>query len=206
MSSLVIDCATSGLWRKDLDIGAGSQPWVVRMAAAHFSTAGDLINAIDLTIRPNGRRIKEAAQAEHGISAIGAERVGVSENLMLLTLADMAGKVGRIVTFGDFDPLIVESLLAQFEERTNKRGYWNRWRRPGLEFIDIQKPACQQICKLPSNIEGGDFAWPSLDAACEAILQEPPRVGHHQPWDDLRRTNELYRELLRRGHFEGEAA
>lgn len=206
MASLVVDCETSGLWRKDLQIGDVGQPWIVRMAAAHFGNAGELINAFDLTIRPNGRRIKEGAEKVHGISAIEAERVGISESFMLLTLADMAGKVGRVVTFGDFDPIVVESQLVQLEQRTGKQKYWCRWRRPGLEFVNIQHPACQQVCKLPPAFEGGDFAWPSLDVACEVILGIPPREGHHQPWDDLRRTNELYRELLRRGHFEGEAA
>lgn len=206
MAALVLDCETSGLWRKDLPMGDPGQPWVVRLAAAHFSTEGDIVNAFDLTARPSGRKIKEAAEKVHGISARDAERVGISENFILLTLADMAGKVGRVVSFGDFDPEVIESALLQLEEKTGQRKYWCRWRRPGLEFVNIQHPACQLVCNLPPAFEGGDPAWPSLDVACEVILGMPPREGHHQPWEDLRRTNLLYRELLRRGHFEGEAA
>ncbi|WP_370677588.1 hypothetical protein [Pleomorphomonas sp. PLEO] len=206
MAALVLDCETSGLWRKDLQLGDVGQPWVVKLAAGHFGNDAALINAFDLTVRPNGRRIKEAAEKVHGISAIDAERVGISESFVLLTLADMAGKVGRVVTFGDFDPMVIEHLLVQLEQKTNQRKYVCRWRRPGLEFVNIQHPACQLVCNLPPAFEGGDPAWPSLDVACEVILGIPPREGHHQPWEDLRRTNLLYRELLRRGHFEGEAA
>lgn len=208
MSALVLDCKTSGLWRKDLDpqMGNPAQPWIVRLAAGHFDTAGSLINAFDLTIKPKGRKIKEGAESVHGISAGEAEKVGLSENFVLLTLADMVGKVSRVVTFGDFDPQVVENQLLLFEERTGRREYWQRWRRPGLEFLNIQRPACQQVCKLPSTVEDGGYAWPSLDVACETILGTLPRQSFHHPWEDLSRVDALYRELLRLGHFEAEAA
>lgn len=203
MALLCIDLETSGLIRKDLPLGDPAQPWAIRLAALHMDMQGRRLNAIDVTIKPDGRKVKADAAAVHGVDTAVAERIGVQEAPILHFLAQVAGKAHTVITFGDFDATVIESLFIGLENRLNKPPgtFRNRWVRPGLQFVDIQKPACQMACRLPPPFENADYAWPSLDAASEIILGEKPREGVHDPWDDLGRTVRLYLALKERGHF-----
>lgn len=200
---MFLDCETSGLIRRDLDIDDPAQPFAVKIAAEHTQADGTRLSAIDLLIQPAGRAIKPGALGVHGITSRVAELNGLRENTALIFLSELAAKTRVVVTYGDFDPQIINSLLMRLENSLSKpRGtYLNRWARPGLQFLNIQHPACQQACRLVSEFETGEYRWPSLDQASEIILGEKAREGHHDAWDDLSRTKRLFFALREKGHF-----
>jgi DNA polymerase III epsilon subunit-like protein len=204
MSFLTIDLETSGLIRKDLPLSDPVQPWAVSIAADLADNDGNSLGFFSLLIKPDGRKIQANAEKVHGISSRDAEIWGIKENAPLVVLQDLAGKAEFIVSFGDFDKLVITSLFARMEKALSKPEgtYGRKWARPGLQFVDVQKPAAQAVCKLPSEFEDGDYKWPSLDEACSIILGEAPRDGAHTAWDDLQRTKRLYLALRDQGHFE----
>lgn len=205
MALLFLDLETSGLPRRDLPLGDPAQPWAIAVAADHCDDDGRTINAIRALIRPEGRKVKDGARAVHGIDPSFAERKGVAETKILSLLAEMAGKdrTLAVVSYTTLDPWVIESLMVRLEEQLGKPfgTFRNRWVRPGLQFIDIQKPACQLECRIPGEFDDGSYRWPSLDESCRVILGEEPRQGHHDAWDDLSRLKRLWAALRARGHF-----
>jgi DNA polymerase III epsilon subunit-like protein len=140
-------------------------------------------------IRSDGRMIKDGARDVHGITSRQAGRDGVSETAALGVLIGFAAQASMVLGHGvSFDRQVIEGLLL-------RRGKDARmWVRPGLQFIDTMT-AATPVCRLPSGRDDGQFKWPSLDVACETILHEQPRSGHHSAWDDCQRTKRLYLAL-----------
>lgn len=213
---MFLDLITSGLIREELPLGHASQPWALKIAAEQTDAEGVRLNALDMIIKAEGRKVKPGASKVHGLEERDCDQFGVKQNAVLALLAAIAGNVTRVVTFGEFDKKIILSLLAALEKATNsqKGAYTRRWDRPGLHFLNIQAPVCEQECQLPmiksSNKAKGEdeedgLRWPSLEEACRIILKEPPILNPADAWTGLSATKALYFELLSRGHFEQEA-
>ena len=203
---LFIDLETSGFYRKDLDIDDPGQPWAVSCAAALCNDAGTMTNFMSHIIRSEGRMIKENAMAVHGISDRVAQRIGVPESRVLGMLSDMLKTAPhmRVISYGDFDPMVISSLFSRFAVASNKPSstYDRLWMtRPSTEFINLMTPFCQEICRLPSEFENGEYKWPSLDESAGAILGRPPRDGTHDAWQDMLLMRDIYFELAKRGLF-----
>lgn len=185
---LFIDTETSDLIKKDLPLSDPSQPWCVSIAAELCDDDGTARDFISTRIRSEGRMIREGAKAVHGMSSTQAGRDGVSEAAALGVLIGLASQASKVIGHGvDFDRQVIEGVLT-------RRGKDARmWTRPGLTFVDTML-AATPVCRLPHDppSTSGQFKWPSLDAACEAILHELPRVGHHSAWDDCQRAKRLY--------------
>jgi len=206
---LFIDCETSGLLLDDVPLGDDAQPWIVQVAWAHVDAMERPLSRASLLIKAEGRKIKPGAEDVHGISAKLCEQNGFFERHMLAQLAQAAGMSQAIISYGDFDARVVESLLYRLERRNNLRrgAFRDRWRRPGLEFVNVMAPAAQQACKLPSKVDWStEYAWPKLDTAAEIILGIKREGVIHDAWEDLTLLKRLYFELKRRGHFDGVAA
>jgi hypothetical protein len=203
MTILILDLETNGLVRRDLDLDDPGQPFAVRIAAEHVLRNGRRMNAIDLTVKPDGRPMKAGAEAVHGISGRMAQQWGLRENTALIFLAELARVVEVVVTFSTFDPIIIESLMLRLEKSLGKPTgtFRNRWIRPGLVFLNVQHPSAQQVCKIPATWDPADMKWPTLDEASMAILGEPPREGEHDAWDDLGRLRRIFFKLAADGHY-----
>lgn len=203
MTLLFVDTETSGLIKKHLPVDSDQQPWVVSLAAELCDDAGRQIACINTGIRAAGRRIEAEASAVHGVSSAAAGRTGVSELAALGILCgkeSFASQARYVIGHGiSFDRLVITSVLAR-----NGRDA-TAWSRPGLTFIDTML-ATAPFCKLPSDREDGSYKWPSLDEACEILLNEPHRAGPHNAWDDLQRAKRLFFWLRSRGALEIEAA
>lgn len=207
---LLIDLEASSLYQARLSIDDPQQPWAVSCAAALCTPAGEMVNHFSLVIKAEGRTIKEPALAVHGITARAAAQIGVPESRMLGLLSDMLKTAPldsyiRVVSFSDFDSKVLSSLFARFAVSQGKpsNAYDRLWMsRPLVEFIDLQKPWCQQACKLPSEVEfSSDYRWPSLDDAREIILGRPRREGFHDAFDDLLTLKDLFFHFVMQGHF-----
>jgi hypothetical protein len=205
---LFLDLGTSGLVRSDIYLEDPAQPFALKIAAEHTMPNGDRLSAIDLLIKPEGRAVKPKAYEVHGISSRIAENFGFRENLGLMFLADVVKAARVVVTFSSFDPLVIESLMIRLAISLGKppETFSERWKRPGLTFLNIQHPAAQQATKAESGFDTGEYRWPTLDAACAAVLGLPPREGKHDAWLDLARLKQLFFVLRDRGHFPFESA
>lgn len=204
MTLLFVDCETSGLFKKNLPMESDQQPWCVSIAAELTDDKGRQLASINTGIRANGRRIDPKASAVHGVSSALAGRTGVSELAALGVLCgreSLASQARYAIGHGiSFDRDVITSVLAR-----NGRDA-TTWVRPGLTFVDTMTTAAP-FCKLPSDHESGSYKWPSLDEACETLLNEPPRSGHHNAWEDIQRCKLLFFWLRSRGALEmGEAA
>lgn len=200
---LFIDCETSGLIKRNLPLDSAEQPWCCQIAAELCDEVGNQLACLNTRIRANGRTIDEGARNVHGVSSALAGRTGVSELSALGVLCgreSLASQARYAIGHGiEFDRDVVTSVLARHGRDATT------WTRPGLEFIDTMKAAAP-FCKLPSDHDSGGYKWPSLDEACQILLGESPRVGHHDAWSDITRCKHLFFWLRLRGAFEMEAA
>lgn len=206
---LILDVETSGLYRKDLSIDDPAQPWIMEAGAALCTESGTMTNFFKFIVKADGRKAKEKAVEVHGITDRATALVGIPEARLLGVLTDFLKTAPldvalKVVTFGDFDMKVIASVLARFAVSQNKPSntYDRLWlARPLTEFVDLQKPYCQLACKLPSEFDGEDYKWPSLDEACEIMLGQPPREGFHDAFEDMLRLKALYFECAKRGYF-----
>lgn len=206
---LLIDCETSGLYLDRLSIDDNQQPWCPSLAAALCTADGQMVQFCNFLIKAEGRSIKEGALKVHGITARAASQLGIPESRALGVLSDLLKTAPmdsyvRIVTFGDLDFRVIASLFARFAVSQNKpsNSYDRLWlSRPLVERIDLQKPWCQQVCKIESDFDSGEFRWPSLDDARETILGWPRRTGLHDAWADMLALKSLYFHFAEKGCF-----
>lgn len=202
---LFVDVESSGLLRSDLPLGDVGQPWIMQCSAMLCNEAGSVTNVFSHLIKAEGRTAKENAVKVHGISAWATTQVGIPEPRLLGILGDMLKTVPmsamKVISFSDFDRQIISSAFARFGESQGKPGAYARlWEvRPGTEFVDLQKPWCQQACKLPGQFESGEYRWPTLDEAAQIILGRPAREGFHDAFADMLLLKEIYFALKARG-------
>jgi DNA polymerase-3 subunit alpha len=164
----------------------GAPPQIVSLAAELTDVNGNALDFVHTRVRVGNASVKPEAQEVHGISSRMASRDGVSVITALGMLCGLAAQarylIGHAITF-DRD-VAVGALL-----RMNKDA--SKLIRPGLQIIDTMTAAAP-VCRLPSDRTDGAYRWPSLDAACEAILHEQPTTGHRNTWRDLKRAERLY--------------
>lgn len=189
---MACDLETSDLLKPGVSLGDPSQPWIVSAAAILFEENGATRDFFHTHIRSDGRHVKSGAEAVHGISSRAAGRNGVSETAALGMLVGFAAQATHMIGYSvSFDRDIAVSTLIRLGKDPRMIA------RPGLEMVDL-KLACTPLCRIPSDHESGGFKWPSLDDACEIILQEGRREGHHSAWDDCERAVRLFLALLER--------
>ncbi|RWD00131.1 MAG: hypothetical protein EOS58_30590 [Mesorhizobium sp.] len=212
---LLLKLSTSGLYRKDLSIDDQGQPWCPEVAAALCNSDGVVTQQFAHIVKSDGRTVKDNALAVHGVTARVSSQVGIPEPRVLGCLSDILktaplDSYTRVVTFGDMDRMVVASLFARFALASGKKSdaYDRLWlTRPLIEFVDLQKPYAQQLCKLPSEFEGGgDYKWPSLDEAGSIILGQPAHEGLRDAWSDLVTMKNLYFHFSASGLFEKDVA
>lgn len=194
---LIVDTETSDLLKKDLALGDPGQPWVVALAAQLCAMDGTVRDFFHVRIRADGRQVRTGAQAVHGISSREAARHGVSEVTAFGMLIGFAAQASYAVGHGidSFDRLVVESGLISLGKDTRM------WTRAGLQFIDTMLVSTP-VCKIPSGRDDGSHKWPSLDEACQSILDEAPREGAHSAYDDCDRARRLFLALRERNCVE----
>ncbi len=206
---IFLNLKTSGIYLKGESIDSPQQPWAPYLGFMQCNAAGQVVNHFSAYIKPDGRKVKQAAIQQHGIDDKAASRLGIPESRALGFLTDML-KVGpfeshqKVVTFGDMDPMVIASLLARFAISLNRPSHsFNRlWlARPLTEYVDLQKPFAQQICKLPSEIDGShDYKWPSFREAAGTIVGREPSILRDS-LEDLLILKDMYFNLKHKGFF-----
>lgn len=188
---LFVDSETSGLPNKDLPLNDPSQPWVVSLAAQLDDNGGNPVDWFTTRIRGDGRKIRSGAEAIHGMSNQAVSGAGVTEIVAIGMLVQFANQATHAVGHGvDFDKKIITGIMLRAGKDIRN------WTRAGLEFIDTMK-AATPFCRLAPNPPRDDnsYKWPSLDEACQIMLDEEPRTGVHCAWDDMQRARRLFYRL-----------
>ncbi len=212
---LFLKLHTSGLYNFTLALEDTGQPFAIQVSAAVCNVAGSTLNIFSHIVKSASRMPKTEAMAIHGISAKAADQVGLPERRVMGILTEMLRTLPRrnmkVITFGDMDNMIVASLLSRFAVETgvSAKSYDDLWfTRPQTQFIDIQKPLCQQLCKLkhPFDSAVDEFKWPTLGEASEILLGRTLGEGRRDGLVDILAIRDLYFELKRRGYVEREEA
>jgi DNA polymerase III epsilon subunit-like protein len=193
---LFMDTETSDLLKRNLALEDPSQPWCVELAADLSDMDGTTRDFFSVRVRADGRQVRPDAQAVHGITTREAARSGVSEIAALGMLVGLAAQarylIGHAVEF-DRDVIVATLRRLKRDDRMLVRA--------GIELVCTMKAAAP-VCRIPSDRGDGQFLWPSLDAACETVLGEPPRAGRHSAWQDCQRAKRLFLALRERKMME----
>lgn len=163
---LFFDIQTSDLLRRDLPLDDPNQPWIVYIAAELTNRDGNHIAGFDTGVRADTRKIRPGAEKAHGISNREAARQGVNEIVALGMLIGLAAQAEYAIGYAmEFRRDCVTSALLRRGKSTDI------WTRPGLQFVDLQKPAAS-FCKLPSERDSGEYRWPKFDEACRCLIPD----------------------------------
>lgn len=198
---LFLKVASSDLIRQGEALDAPSQPWAVSIAASLETMDGVQRGMMLAPIRSEGRGIKAAATAKHGINAREAARAGVSEIAALGFLVQLAMNPTHLVGWNiAFDRDVLIAVLARLGKDSRMLV------RTGLELVGVQQIAAP-VCRLPGG-KDGQFKTPTLDEAHEAILGAELAPSPRTAWDDMIAMRSLFYALRSRGvlTLEGAAA
>lgn len=164
----------------------GEPPMIVSLAAELTDAAGAPLDFFHTRVRIGNGSVKPEAQEVHGISSRMAARDGVSVITALGMLCGLVAQakylIGHAITF---DRDVAVGALQRLDKDPSKLV------RPGLQLIDTMT-AATPVCRLPSERNDGQYRWPTLDAACEAILHELPVSGYRNAWTDMGKIKRLY--------------
>lgn len=120
---LSYDTETTGIPEWKVPSDAPIQPHLVQLAAVLFNPYnGDIVDSMDVIIKPDGWEIPEDTIAIHGITQEKAEKEGIPEKEALEMLLAMRGDHERVAFNKTFDQRIVRIACKRYlsEEITDK--------------------------------------------------------------------------------------
>lgn len=167
---IVYDTETTGLpdWRNPSD--GEQQPHIVQLAAKLCSAEGEVIDQMNVIVRPEGWEIPEDVIAVHGITAEQAEAEGVPEAEaleQLLTLWDGRLRVGHNQSF---DSRIIRIATKRYSDEETI----DLWKAGEAECtMQLAKP----IMQIPPY---GRYGWkaPKLAEAYEHFTGKSMENAH----------------------------
>lgn len=189
---LFLKVASSDLIKTAEPLDSAGQPWCVSLAASLETVDGVQRGMMLAPIRSEGRAVKPAATARHGITTREAARAGVSEIAALGLLIQMAMNPTHLIAWRvEFDRDVLIAVLARLGKDSRMLV------RSGLELISVQEFSAP-VCRLDGGIDG-QFKLPTLDEAHEIILGDKRPTGPHSAWDDLCAMRKVFFALRDRG-------
>uniref|UniRef100_A0A6M3XU98 Putative exonuclease n=2 Tax=viral metagenome TaxID=1070528 RepID=A0A6M3XU98_9ZZZZ len=163
-------------------------PWMVQLGAI-LADENIVYAELNLIVLPKGRKISDGAAAVHNISNEIAEKVGVSEEIVMDNFIELYSRAKTLVAHNyEFDSQIVAALLY----RNDEKQYANKVIHTPDHFCTMKETT--EICKLPGPY---GFKWPKLSELYEFLFNEG-FVGAHDAMFDIRATMKCYYELKRR--------
>lgn len=207
-SILFIDLKTSGLYLRNEPLSSSQQPWAPYIATLQCDASGRVVNQFATYIKADGRAVKNGALEKHGIDHKATNRVGIPESRALGILSDMLklspfDEPMRVVTYGDMDKMVIASLFARFALSINRPAdsFSRLWMdRPMTTFVNLQTPYAQRLCRIPPDVEDGDFKWPTFVEACQFALGRSA-THENDSLEDMLLLKDLYFNFAGRGYF-----
>lgn len=190
---LIFDTETTGLPKRwDAPItDVDNWPRCIQIAWQLHDEWGNLIEAKDYLVKPDGFDIPYDAERIHGISTALAEERGEDLSVVLKEFNEVLNRstfvVGQNVGFDvnimgcEFHRNAVESKLTE------------------LPVLDTCTEVTANLCQIPGG-RGGKFKLPTLTELHEHLFGEPFGEAHNAT-ADVEATTRCFLELVRLGHF-----
>jgi DNA polymerase III subunit alpha len=193
---LIFDTETTGLPRDwnapltDLD----NWPRAVQIAWQLHGEDGELLEAKDFLIRPDGFDIPFDAERIHGISTELAQKDGASLDEVLVLFNDALSRSQFVVGQNiGFDINIMGAELLRRNAASNLHD---------LPVLDTCTEITANLCKIPGG-RGGRFKLPTL-TELHSYLFNVPFGEAHNATADVEATTRCFFELVRREVFTAE--
>lgn len=190
---IIFDTETTGLPRNfrapytDLD----NWPRCVQIAWQVHDKNGQLIEAKNYLVRPNGFNIPFDAERIHGISTLLAEKEGVELSFMLHEFNQALEQADFIVGHNvDFDINIMGAEFIRGNMTT---------RMHDMPVLNTCSENTAQLCQLTGG-KGGRFKLPTLTELHQFLFHTPFGEAHNAT-ADVEATTRAFFELIRRRVF-----
>jgi len=190
---LIFDTETTGLPRNYNAPISDTDNWprMVQLAWQLHNDVGELIEAKDYIVRPDGFDIPYNAAKIHGITTERAQKEGIAISKVLAefnaTLQKAKYAVGHNI---GFDVNIVGSEFYREAQNSTLQT---------KIVLDTCTEQTATLCKLPGG-RGGKFKLPTLTELYSHVFQEGFDEAHNAAFD-VEATARIFLELLRKNHF-----
>jgi len=190
---LIFDTETTGLprdWNAPLT-DSDNWPRAIQIAWQLHDDLGQLVEAKDFLIRPDGFDIPFDAERIHGISTELALQQGVSLDEVLVEFNDALSRSTFVVGQNiKFDINIMGAELLRRKAQSNLHD---------LPVLDTCTETTANLCKIPGG-RGGRFKLPTLTELHQYLFQVPFGEAHNAT-ADVEATTRCFFELVRREVF-----
>jgi len=190
---IIFDTETTGLpkrWNAPIT-DTDNWPRAIQIAWQVHDEWGNLVEAKDYLVRPEGFDIPYDAERIHGISTALAEENGESLDFVLGEFNEALLKskfvVGQNVGF-DVNVMGAEFHRAQLESPM-----------ASMPVLDTCTEKTATLCKIPGG-RGGKFKLPTLTELHEHLFGEPFSEAHNAT-ADVEATTRSFLELIRTGNY-----
>ncbi|WP_127845224.1 DNA polymerase III subunit alpha [Psychroflexus aestuariivivens] len=190
---IIFDTETTGLpkrWNAPMS-DTDNWPRAIQIAWQVHDEWGNLVEAKDYLIKPEGFDIPYDAERIHGISTELAKRDGADLAFVLSEFNEALLKskfvVGQNVGF-DVNVMGAEFYRAQLETPM-----------PEMPVLDTCTEKTAALCQIPGG-RGGKFKLPTLTELHEYLFREPFAEAHNAT-ADVEATTRCFLELIRRGNY-----
>ena len=186
---IIFDTETTGLpknWNlpyTDTD----NWPRCIQIAWQLHDDEGNLIEAKDFLIQPDGFDIPFDAEKIHGISTLLAEKQGIPLREMLEKFNEALSKAKFVVGQNvGFDINVMGSEFVRQQMKTPMHD---------MPILDTCTEITANLCKIPGG-RGGKFKLPTLTELHEFLFDEPFAEAHNAT-ADVEATTRCFLELIR---------
>lgn len=187
---LIFDTETTGLprnWKLDYT-HSDNWPRAVQIAWQLHDELGNLIEAKDYLIRPDGFNVPYDAEQVHGISTQLAQEAGESLEFVLQEFHRVCDQAQFVVGHNvGFD---INVMSAEYYRVTAEKPFLQ-----DKKILDTCTEKTAGLCKIPGG-RGGGFKLPTLTELNEFLFQESFAEAHNAT-ADVEATTRCFLELIR---------
>lgn len=187
------DTESTGLLDFKKDLMAEGQPRICALAASLTDEQGNIIDEMDVLIKPDGWDIEPGAAAVHGLTVEKCEAEGIPMQTALARYYELKEqcqvRIGANPTY-DRRLLAREGIIYNMVHSSD-----------GIDKLDLL-PMAKSYCRIPPSdkmMAAGrrDYKTPKLSEAYEVLVGKPMENAH-TAMGDVRACQAVYFELMRR--------
>lgn len=188
---LFIDTETTGL-PTDRDAAffeSENWPHIVQASIIVLDSNFKIIAEEDFVLAPDGYTIPLASSKIHGITNDYAKKHGIDRKVVLERMRFLLQTVDYVIGHNvDFDINVLKAEIYR------ELGDWEGFYSPNYKIIDTMQLGIE-VCKIPSNIRGEKYKWPTLDELYRKLFGKSFQ-GQHNAINDVKATYECYCKMI----------
>jgi len=184
---IVADCETSGLWNRKEDYKHPSQPNIVSLCAHIYNDKREIINELNVIIKPEGYTIPVEASNIHGITTEMAMDLGVNRKAALQMFISMLSTCNLQVghNYQGYDLNVLKANISRVSDKIEPIQLLDK-----IPIVDTQLVGTD-LCKLPGKY--GSYKWPKLMELHKFLFNEEFSGAHGAKADVLACAKCYYR-------------